>query len=227
MALIEQDDVARLFRGLVTALNARDPQRLTAGFQVAEIYQRLVPYRTHRDVLGFSSNQDYEAAVLGLLAGIGGYATLEPSDAQATLAAEAESPNPDPTLFREFAGARVRLSAARVRTFLEGDRAYAPAPPEPPPSPEPPAAADTRPPVFELAPTEPVAPAAPPVVEPGTCPACAERLPTDRPVVFCPFCGRNVGVLTCVRCGDELDAAWRFCPRCGQATSRGDAARSP
>jgi hypothetical protein len=219
MALIEPGDVARLFHGLVTALAQRDPARLRSGFQVAELYQQFVPYRTHRNALGFASNQDYEGAILGLLAGLGGYATVEPTEVQDTLAAEVDSPNPDTTLFREFAGARVRLDPVRVRDVLDGDDAYAP-PPAPdttPPPPQPPAPvvpAAPRGPVFELAgdaapPTRPLPPSE------IRCPECAAALPDDRPVIFCPFCGKSVGAPTCKRCGDQLRAEWTFCPRCG------------
>ncbi len=223
MALIDEDDVDRLFRGLVAVLAERDPGRLERGFEVAELYQDLVPYRTHKHQLGFATNQDYEGAVLGLLAGLGGFATMDPVEAQETLASEAASPNPDPTLFREFAAARVRLNRERVRSFLAGDAAYAPPTPEPeaapapafappPPEPEPPA------PVFELAAEEPSPPAGARAAATGDrCAACDAALPTDRPVVFCPFCGRAVGRATCARCGDDLAPAWRFCPRCGAA----------
>jgi hypothetical protein len=219
VALIDEHDVGRLFKGLVAVLAERDPGRLERDFEVAELYQDLVPYRTHRNRLGFASNQDYEAAVLGLLAGLGGYARTEPVEAQETLAAEAASPNPDPTLFREFAAARVRLNQQRVRALLAGDAAYAPPPPAPeptPPSPEPPSASAGRGPVFELAP-EPPAPTPDTDAAAARCPSCDTALPTDRAVVFCPFCGKGVGRAVCARCGDDLAPEWRFCPRCGAA----------
>ena len=226
MALIEPADVRRLFDGLVTVLAERDPTRLRTGFQVAELYQQLVPYRTHRTVLGFVSHQDYEAAVLGLLAGTGGLATLEPAEAQEALAAEVASPNPDPTLFREFAGARVRLDDRHVREVLSGDASYAPPPPEPPPAavratPDP---RDRAAPVFELE-GNAADPRTPPAAPPGqpasgnACAACGAGLPGDRTVVFCPFCGKPVGAHQCARCGDELRPEWQFCPRCGHARS--------
>jgi len=221
VALIEHADVRRLFEGVVTELAERDPSRLRTGFQVAELYQQLVPYRTHRTALGFVSHQDYEAAVLGLLAGTGGFATIEPSEAQDALAAEAASPNPDPTLFREFAGARVRLNDRLVRAVLSGDESYAP------PAPEPPARPDVLPfrpaPVFELEgegasdPPAEAAPAPQPAAADAACASCGATLPADRPVVFCPFCGTAVGAAKCARCGDALQPDWHFCPRCGHA----------
>jgi len=227
MALIEPEDVARLFEGIVTTLADQDPARLQRGFEVAELYQQIVPYRTHRNLLGFATHQDYEGAILGLLAGLGGYATVEPDEVRQTLADEVESRNPDPTLFREFAGARVRLDAARVRVVLNASEAdaYAPpvAPSPEPAEPAPPAA--PRGPAFELAdehePAPPPAPpraAAPPMApapRPLPCAGCGAALPTDRAVIFCPYCGRAVGAPSCARCGDELRPDWKFCPRCG------------
>ncbi len=224
MALIDTQDVERLFRGLVQVLAERDPARLTGTFQVAELYQQLVPYRAYRTLLGFDSNLDYEAAVLGLLAGVGGYATLEPAEAQASLAAEAASAHPDSASFRDFAGARVRLDPAHVRAVLGAATSYAPEPePEPVAVPEP-AKPDLAGPAFRLespatAPPSPT-PAPSPPPQAGTCAHCGRDLPTDRTVVFCPFCGRPVGTLTCVRCGDDLDTEWRFCPRCGATVRR-------
>ncbi|HEX9630907.1 MAG TPA: zinc ribbon domain-containing protein [Gemmatimonadales bacterium] len=225
MALIEADDVARLFRGVVTALADRDPARLRSGFEVAELYQQIVPYRTHRNLLGFATHQDYEGAMLGLLAGLGGYATVEPDEVQQTLGAELASPNPDPTLFREFAGARVRLDTGRIREVLADQDGYAPPPEPPPPAVPAPVAAPPRGPAFELADEPGGPPAAPParvaaVPSPAAalpCAACGAALPDDRPVIFCPHCGTAVGAPTCARCGDTLRAGWKFCPRCGAA----------
>jgi len=219
VALIEPADIRRLFEGLVTELAEQDPARLRAGFQVAELYQKLIPYRTHRGPLGFVSHQDYEAAVLGLLAGAGGFARLEPAEAQEALAAEVASPNPDPTLFREFAGARVRLDDRHVREVLSGDAIYAPPSATPPQEPIVLPFPTERPaPVFELeghAAEASEEPAASPAVP--ACASCGAELPADRTVVYCPFCGKPVGAHQCARCGDELQPDWRFCPRCGHA----------
>ena len=223
VALIDAADIRRLFGGLVTVLAERDPDRLHTSIEVAELYQQLIPYRTHRAALGFVSHQDYEASVLGLLAGVGGYARLEPPEAQDALAAEAASPNPDPSLYREFAGARLWLDDKRVREVLSGDAAYAPPPPPSAPSTEaePPPAEPASPqraaPVFELAGSGPGTAGAGRRAGAHACAACGTDLPDDRPVVFCPFCGTAVGAHQCPRCGDELRPEWRFCPRCGHA----------
>jgi hypothetical protein len=122
-------------------------------------------------------------------------------------------------MFREFAGARVWLHTGRVREVLDRSATYAP--PEPA-APEPDASA--RPPVFLLdreakAPDHDAAPRHP-LAHLGRCRACGKSLPDDRPTMFCPWCGAGVGAPACAQCGDELDDAWRFCPRCGTERRR-------
>ncbi|NIS63979.1 MAG: hypothetical protein GTO05_02305, partial [Gemmatimonadales bacterium] len=82
-------DVERFFRHLVRAIASEDAERLKRPLQVAEIYQSLVPYRRVKHELGFDSNQDYEAVLLRLLAGEGGFVSLDPPEAQKALADEA------------------------------------------------------------------------------------------------------------------------------------------
>lgn len=214
-------DVDRLFEGLVHALAAHGPDRLRRPIQVSEIYQRIVPYRRYRAQFGFDTNQDYETALLRLLAGHGGYVTVYPPEAQETLSAEADAPNPDPALVREFAGATVRLDQTKTHAVLGDEGRFAPPPAEP----------EQESPPFELAPEPPVQEAVPaggdtsprasaPAADP-ICRNCGRTLPLHRAVVYCPFCGHLAGVRTCRQCGDDLEDGWRFCAGCG-TPARGD-----
>ncbi|MFQ6044821.1 MAG: zinc ribbon domain-containing protein [Gemmatimonadales bacterium] len=127
------DDLDRLFRRLVTIMEADESHRPGTPFLVSELYQTLLPYRAFRRELEFDSIGDYEMAVLRLLAGERGYATVEPEEAREALATEAGSVNPDTAAFREYAAARVVLSEEAVRRVLNESQAYAPpAPPAPP-----------------------------------------------------------------------------------------------
>jgi hypothetical protein len=101
---------------LVEEIRARRPEYLTDSFTVAEIYQHLVPYASHRDRLGVEMNGDYEDVLLRLLAGQGGFLNLESEPARDRLLTELESSNPDTSLYREFAAAYVRLVQDKVRT---------------------------------------------------------------------------------------------------------------
>ena len=106
--------LSRFHRTLVEEIQAHRPEYLTRPFTVAEIYQDLVPYRTHRDRIGVEMNGDYEDALLRLLAGEGDYLVMESDHARRELQGELESSNPNTGLFREFAAADVRLNQARL-----------------------------------------------------------------------------------------------------------------
>lgn len=231
------DDLDRLFRYLVNHLAKEAPERLTSPFEVSELYQNIVPYRGHRRALKFESVEDYEMAVLRLLSGERGYASVEPLDVQEALALEAESVNPDPGAFRDFAAATVKLTAKGIRSVLDEEIAYAPpghaprkdsrfAPPEP----------EVATPDELFAPPEPEAPAKDRSTEPepvetpdgrglvfeaveATCPHCYVELPGGRRVVYCPSCGRQVEEATCPACGDALEPGWRFCVTCGHSVT--------
>ncbi|HYT05955.1 MAG TPA: zinc ribbon domain-containing protein [Gemmatimonadales bacterium] len=223
------DDLDRLFERLVTVLAQDAPGRLAIPFPAAEVYERLVPYRSNRSALKVATHEDYEMAVLRLLSGERGYASLEPSEVQEALGREAKESNPDTSLFRQFPQAILSLNRIAAERFLRGDRAYAPpvAPPLPPPE-----SADAA----ELEEEEeedgeeheataraPASEAAFELAEqsesPRQCPYCGETLPSNRKVNFCPQCGQPPsGELRCPACGSEVDVGWRYCVGCGRAT---------
>src|SRR2546423_12024706 len=131
------DDLDRLFERLVSVLADDAPGRLAVRFPAAEVYERLVPYRSNRSILKVATHQDYEMAVLRLLAGERGYASLQPMEIQEALQREAGEKNPDAGLFRQFPDALLSLNRLAAERFLRGDRAYAPPAPPPPPPPPP------------------------------------------------------------------------------------------
>jgi len=96
------DDLDRLFERLVSVLADDAPGRLAVPFPAAEVYERLVPYRSNRSILKVATHQDYEMAVLRLLAGERGYASLEPAEVRDALRRETGESNPDTGLFRQF-----------------------------------------------------------------------------------------------------------------------------
>jgi hypothetical protein len=221
------DEVERLFRHLVDVLSQLDPDRLKSPIQISEIYQSVVPYRHHRSALGFDTNEDYEMAVLRFLAGDGGFATIDPPEVQDALAQEAQSINPNPGAFREYAAARVYLNSGAVRTVTEAQEAYAP-PPSPEAEQEDPAlgfSSDVRDPsvphpdVLDLTTAKMTAlDAAEGVPFAGTsCLHCGEDVPVGRVVKFCPFCGRDLRMVSCPACGADLEAGWRYCITCGDS----------
>jgi len=231
------DDLERLFHALVDTLMQEDSQRTRTSFQISELYQSILPYRSHKRLLGFDTNQDYEMAVLRLLGGERGYVTVEPDEVRRQLAEEAQAINPDPGKFREYAAARVILNPGALRSLDSTGHAYAPPTQK---SRDTPTAAPSRPPVFEPVedPTtaakdksdpseEPAAKEIPLEADPqfplaaeedtsvSSCPQCGEGLPSHRRVVYCPFCGARVSTIECTTCGETIEAGWRFCAKCG------------
>src|SRR5436309_15804879 len=102
------DELDRLF-GLLVAALARET-RVAVPFTAAEIYERLVPYRSNRSRLNVATHQDYELTVLRLLAGKRGYAQLEPPDFRDPSRREVAEPRRDTALFRQFPDAQRRLN---------------------------------------------------------------------------------------------------------------------
>jgi len=219
------DDLDRLFERLVTVLAEDAPGRLAIPFPAAEVYERLVPYRSNRSTLKVATHEDYEMAVMRLLAGERGYASLEPHDVQEALEREAKESNPDTGLFRQFPQAILSLNRLAAERFLRGDRSYAPSPVPPPPLPPPESPEAVAQEEAEEA-EEQKGPSSASAFElaeqsetPRQCPYCGETVPGARKVNFCPQCGQPPsGELRCPACGSEVDVGWRYCVSCGRAT---------
>ena len=200
------DDLDRLFERLVTVLAQDAPGRLAIPFPAAEVYERLVPYRSNRSTLKVATHEDYEMAVMRLLSGERGYASLDLPDVQEALGREAKESNPDTGLFRQFPQAILSLNRIAAERFLRGDGAYAPPPPSLPLDSPQAGEVVEQPGEMEVDATE-------------QCPYCGETLPAGRKVNFCPQCGQPPsGELRCPACGGEVDVGWRYCVSCGRAT---------
>lgn len=103
----------RIFERLLRTLSAGGPDQLRSPFTVAEIVQSLVPYRTYRSELGVDTLQDYEHAVLEMLAGERGWLVCDP-DTVTVIKKELASPDPDTGLLRRLQTVEVRVGAIRM-----------------------------------------------------------------------------------------------------------------
>jgi len=199
---------------LMEEIRAHRPELLQARFTVAEIYQTLVPYRTHRTQLSVEIVGDYDEALIRLLTGEGSYLQLESETVRERLLTELEARNPNLGIFRTFAAAEVRPGPAALA--LDGK--------DPPIAKvEPPVMSEPQP---EVAPV--VTPEAAPTASPGAtarasgCAGCSKELPEHPDLRFCPFCGVEIPRRrACARCQEPLDPSWRFCIRCGDTTVPG------
>jgi hypothetical protein len=109
----------RFHRALIEEIQTQRPEYLTQPFTVAEIYQNLVPYGSHRDRIGVEMNGDYEDALVRLLAGEGGYLILDSEPALENLRAELDAPTPNSGVYREYAAVDVRLNQAYLDLSAE------------------------------------------------------------------------------------------------------------
>lgn len=236
------DELDRLFECLVEALS--EDARLAIPFPAADLYERLVPYRSNRSRLKVATHQDYEMTVLRLLAGERGLVQLDPPDVREGMQREVTATNPDTAFFRNFPDARVMINRFAAERVLRGDAGgYAPPtavrehdreePEEEEPiswtseNPIPPVIFPTvdRTDVEDAPGFEPsAAPAfeladAEEAVPPRQCPYCGGSVPANRKVNFCPHCGQPPsGELKCPACGSEVDVGWAYCIGCGRAT---------
>jgi len=208
------DELDRLFERLVQAL-AREA-RVAVPFPAADVYERLVPYRSNRARLNVATHQDYEMTVLRLFAGERGYLRLEPNDVREAMQREVTAPNPDPAFFRTFPDARVMVNGRAAERILLADRAYAPpSAPTDEQEDETPSWTGENP--IPLSPVSPVVKADSP--SGNQCEYCGGVLPGSRKVNFCPHCGQPPsGDLKCPACGSEVDVGWAYCVSCGRAT---------
>lgn len=216
-------DIDRLFQHLARTIQANFPAYLHQPFEVAELYQNILPYRHHRRELGFETNQDYEVALTELLSGAGGYLIVDDRMRDA-LQKELASRNPDPGTFREFATSHVSLNpdaVARVVGPVAGTKTPSPlasvtpqrrgaaAPPVPPapPSPAPAPAMPTPTPQQATRATRPsLTPSPPPLSTPTSSVGRPQAGIMPTPGQSCRYCG---GALP----GDRRIT---FCPHCGQ-----------
>jgi len=223
------DELDRLF-GLLVAALARET-RIAVPFPAAEIYERLVPYRSNRARLNVATHQDYEMAVLRLLAGERSYVQLEPDSVREAMQREIATINPDPAYFRSFPEAQVMVNGRAAERVLMADRAYAPPasvdtdedglldttgenpiPPAPPSTLPPPAAPHQHAERFRIA-------RPPHALLESQCEYCGGVLPSNRDVRFCPHCGQpQEGDLKCPACDSPVDVGWAYCLSCGKPT---------
>jgi len=214
------DELDRLFGLLVSAL-AREA-RVAVPFPASDVYERLVPYRSNRARLNVATHQDYEMAVLRLLAGERGYVQLEPETVREAMQREIATINPDPAYFRSFPDAQVMVNGRAAERVMQADRAYAP----------PGQAADEEMELSDTTGENPVpVPFSPPAafrapihrskdaLAPDQCEYCGGVLPANREARFCPHCGQpREGELKCPGCGSALDVGWAYCLACGRPT---------
>ena len=228
----EQTLLDRFASALARIVHDERPDALSRAITVAELYQDIAPYRRMRELAGIEMHADYEHALIRFLAGEGGFALLDPSEAADELGIEAESSDPDLSLYRKFAGCDVRLSLARPPEEAAAPRRVVELPPvEPLPlrAPAPRVArAEAKPEAkAEAAKSEPTRPEANAaslqetlralsIDSPAVAPSATPRAPSPS-AASSATAGGNAPAARCGFCGQGLPAGRhiRFCPHCG------------
>ena len=211
----------RLFDALVSEIQARWPEYLHSRFTVAEIYQNLIPWRTHRDAMDIANSGEYEQALLRLLAGEGDYLALESQAARDEIQAELEGRFPNTGLYRDFAAVGVRLNPGRL-PVRDGDAEVRAANASDAMARTGPGAVG-RDPAAAAEIGAPRAAAVPPgngTAAAQVCSGCNQELPPIEGVRFCPFCGQDARIVACLECGMRIEAEWSYCIGCGMRASR-------
>src|SRR5215203_481304 len=113
------DNLDRMYRHLVRTLRSRFPQYLGQPFDVAELYQTILPYRHHRRELGLETNDDYEITLTELLSGARDYLIVD-DEMRDVLGAQLAAANPYPSAFKRFASTRISLGPAALRSLDAG-----------------------------------------------------------------------------------------------------------
>ena len=212
----------RLFDALVTQIQAHWPEYLRSRFTVAEIYQNLIPWRTHRNTMDIGTSGEYEQALLRLLAGEGDYLALESQAAREEIQAELESRVPNTGLYRDFAAVGVRLNPSRLPDddagTLQANAAHSGEWDAPMVAGRDAAArADTAARAYGAADPGPDHGA----VGGRVCSGCSQELPAIDGVRFCPFCGQDIRIVACAGCGMTVEAEWSYCVGCGRRARGG------
>ena len=170
---------------------------------VSALLDRVLPYRVARRILGIDVSEDYEALVLRLLAEEEDLVRVDPVDAADMAKATINSRLPDLDALQLLRSATVTLTERTIARL--GDVL-------PMPSPKSDSKRTTPPVAKEDEGSSRAEPTQPPAAH---CWSCADALPLDRTVTFCPFCGTDQRQPVCAECGGAAERGWKHCPDCG------------
>jgi hypothetical protein len=233
------------FAAAVLAQWRTEGSELAGPIPVGEIVDRILPYRVARRSLGIDVSEDYEALVLRLVAEEQGLARVDPPEAgemaRTTLAAKL----PDLDVLKLLRSAELTLSDEAIEQ-LDGvlpmptshdESKWAPPVEREEGDDSPHDTSDIIPLPVSPALAEAVAAATamsddpppeflttvqftPPVE--AQCWSCAEPLPHNRQVKYCPYCGADQRQPACPECAAPVERRWKHCAECGTRLGGGN-----
>jgi hypothetical protein len=201
----DMDAIDRMYEQLVKVIKERFPQYRSHPFTVAELYQTILPYRLNRRELALETVQEYEAALLTLLAGGKGYLVVDDRMRDA-IRSEMQTNGPSTELIRRFGAEHLALAPEPAGRLSRSGGALEvlPGAPDDSPPPQSSQSASARRGLRSVA------------THGEPCRYCGGALPAGRRISFCPHCGQNVTTINCDACGTELEVGWLFCTTCGR-----------
>ena len=218
------DLLDRLHERLLAAI-ASGHDASVRDFTIADLYQRLVPYRAVRGQVGVIELAEYEHALLRLLSGERNYLEVADSDVRLEIQRELASLNPILGIYRDYSTATLRVNPANGAAMSERQE-------------EPDEVTSPR--ADASAPGEQVMTAGSTIPSPGgfdsltavpkrssgprsECEDCGRSLPMTAAVRFCPYCGSEQAPEPCAHCGAAMEREWSFCIQCGTRRAAQDA----
>lgn len=239
------DDLDRLAFRLSRTVRTQFPYLLTQGFTLADLEERLLPYREVRREMADSGPDAFETTLLRLVAGERGYLQTDQDLQEASRQALA-SPAPTLALVGEWATTSLHLgdlsgadergaSAANGASGTRGDRLADQGSIAGAGAIGPTSALDVFPAPVQNTTHSPrstaggtasgsvgtvqrVTPARGSRAAHPHCRFCDCRLPVGRTVTYCPHCGMDLTKRHCQACSTELEASWRYCVTCGRGS---------
>ncbi len=223
------------FAAVLLAQWHNEAGRATAALGVADLLDRVLPYRAARRALAIESSEEYEALVLRMIAEESGLVTTDPLEFAEMARTTLETKIPDLDVLRLLRSATITFTDDAI-SRLDGVRPLPPATADQQPAQAGPGAdvlpMRRAPEVADHTATATATPAprdtAPPppfltrvaFTAPGTtCWQCSAPLPQDRAVKFCVECGADQRKPRCGACGSDVEPGWKHCAECGAPVS--------
>jgi hypothetical protein len=185
---------ALLARRLDEAGRAED-----ASVSVAELHRTLLPYHICRGSVGYATKAEYDIEMLELLSS-DRYLLPAESELRSAVSDEAASAEPGLGFLKNFSAAQLDIQSDLSTLFDASTSELADGTPE-------------------RAPFEPAGTSGEDLRAGAACWKCSRELPPRADLRFCVFCGADQDRPCCPACGEEMNAGWAFCPRCGKGVS--------